>query len=78
MVVIMVEQPFCAHEEVNHFPRSCVDHERCTTILVGSSILLSCQLPHSGRDEEDQVEALGAARNVMTEGTMARVTSSPK
>ena len=54
--------------DVNHFRRSWVDHERCTAILVGSSMLLSVCLPHSGRDEVDDIETV---RNVMTEGRMA-------
>ena len=37
----------------------------------GSSTLLSVYMPHSGRDEEDYIEALETARNVMTEGRMA-------
>ena len=33
-------------------------HERCTTIMVGSTMLLSENVPHSGRDEEDFFEAI--------------------
>ena len=57
--------------EVNHFRRSWVDHERCTAIPVGSSMLLSVYVPHSARDEEDCIEALETVRNIMTEGRMA-------
>ena len=39
--------------EVNHFSRSWADHERCTAIMVGSTMLLSVFVPHSGRDEEE-------------------------
>ena len=54
--------------EVSHFHRSWVDHERCTAILVESSMLLSVCMPHSGRDEEDYIEPLGAAKNITAEG----------
>ena len=37
--------------EVNHFRRSWADHERCTAIMVGSTMLLSVYMPHSDRDE---------------------------
>ena len=46
--------------EVNHFRRSWADHERCTAILLGSSMLLSAYMPHSGRDEGDCIETLEA------------------
>ena len=31
-------------------------------------MVLSVSMPHNGRDEEDYIEALGAVRNIMTEG----------
>ena len=43
--------------EVNHFRRSWVDHERCTAILVRSSMLLSVYMPQ-WLDEEDYIETL--------------------
>ena len=42
--------------EVNHFRRSWTDHERCTVIMLGSAMLLSVCMPHSGRDEADYSE----------------------
>ena len=63
----MVEQPFCAHE-ISRFRRSWVDHQRCTAILVGSSMLLAFFLPHSGHDEEDYIATLETVRSIMNEG----------
>ena len=57
--------------EVNHFRRSWVDHDRCTAILVGSSMLLSVYMPHSGCDEEDYTEALETVRIIVTDGRKA-------
>ena len=54
--------------EVNHFRRSWVDNERCTAILVGSTMLLSVYMPRSGRDEVDYIEALGSVRATLMEG----------
>ena len=71
MVEIMVELPFLCPREVNHFQRSWDNHERCTAILVGSSMLLSVEMPHSGRDEEEYIEALETVGNIVTEGGMA-------
>ena len=68
----MVEQPFCAPREVNHFRRSWVDNERCTAILVGSTMLLSVYVPHSGRDEVDYIEALESVRATLAEGRESR------
>ena len=34
-------------------------------------MLLSVYMPHSGRDEEDYIEALETVRNIMTEGRRA-------
>ena len=50
--------------EVNHFRRSCTDYEKCTAILLGSSMLICL-------DEWVHIEALGVVRNIMTEGRMA-------
>ena len=58
VVMTMGEQPFCAREKVKHFRRSWVDSDRCTAIMVGTMMLLSENMPHSGRDEEDYIEAL--------------------
>ena len=57
--------------EVNHFRRSWVDNARCTAILVGSAMLLSVYMPHSGREEEDYIEALETVRVTLTEGKRA-------
>ena len=54
--------------EVNHFRRSWIDNERCTAVMVGSTMLLSVNLPHSGRDEEDCIEALETVRTTLTKG----------
>ena len=51
--------------EVNHFRCSWVDHERCTAIMVGTSMLLSVYMPHSGIDEEDYIEAPEAVRTIL-------------
>ena len=48
--------------EANHFRRSWVDKERCTAILVGSTMLLSVSMPHSGREVMDNIEALESVR----------------
>ena len=56
MVTTMGEQPFCARERVNHFRRSWVDRDRLTAIVMGTMMLLSVYMPHSGRDEEDYIE----------------------
>ena len=47
------------------------DHEKCTAIMVGSSMLLSVSMPHSGRDEADYIEALETVRATLTEGREA-------
>ena len=60
--------------EVNHFRRSWVDHERCTAIMVGSKMKRSVNMPHSGRDEEDFIEALETVRATLTEGRKAGAT----
>ena len=57
--------------EVDHLRRSWADHERCNTIMVGSTMLLSIYIPHSGRDEEDYIEALETVRAALTEGRKA-------
>ena len=54
--------------EVNHFRRSWVDNERCTAILVGSTMLFSVFMPRSGRDEVEYIEALELVRATLTEG----------
>ena len=54
--------------EVNHFRLSWVENERCTAILVGSTMLLSVYMPHSGRDEVDYIEALESVRRTLMEG----------
>ena len=54
--------------EVNHFRRSWVDNERCTAILVGSTMLLSVYMPHSVRDDLDHIEALESVRATPMEG----------
>ena len=57
--------------EVNHVRRSWTDHERCATIMVGSSMLFSENVPHSGRDEEDHIDALEMVRATLIEGRKA-------
>ena len=54
--------------EVIHFRRSWVDNERCTAILVGSTMLFSVYMPHSGRDEVDYIEVLESVRATLMEG----------
>ena len=56
--------------EVNHFRRSWADRERCTAIMVGSTMLLSV-MRHSGRDRLDYIEALETVRVTLTEGRKA-------
>ena len=41
--------------EVSHFRRSFVANEKCTAILVGTTMLLSVYMPHSGYDEVDYI-----------------------
>ena len=36
----------------------------------GGIVELSVLMPHSGRDQEDYIEALAVVRNIMTEGKM--------
>ena len=57
--------------EVNHVRRSWVDNERCTAIFVGTTMLLSVYMPHSGFDEVDHIEALESVRATLTEGKRA-------
>ena len=71
MAVTTAEQPFLCPREVNHFRRSWVDHERCTAIMVGSTMLLSVKMPHSGRVEEDHVEAFEMVSTTLIEGRNA-------
>ena len=59
--------------EVNHFRRSWVDHERCTAIMVGSTMLLSVNMPHSGH-EEDCIKALETVRDTLTKSRAAGAT----
>ena len=54
--------------EVNHFRRSWGDNERCTAILVGSTMLLSVYKPRSGCDEVEYIEALESVRATPMEG----------
>ena len=68
----MVVQPFCARE-IDHFRRSWVDNERCTAILLGSTMLLSVYMPHSGLDEVHCVEALESVRALMEGKRMGAV-----
>ena len=39
--------------------------------MVGSSVLLSVYMPHSGRDKEDYIEALETVRTILAEGRKA-------
>ena len=63
--------PIFCPREVRHFRRSWVDHERCTAVMAGSTMLLSVQMPHSGRDEEDYIQAVETVRATLIEGTRA-------
>ena len=54
--------------EVNHFRRSWVDNKRCTAILVGTMMLLSVYMPHSGHGEVDYIEALESVRATLMKG----------
>ena len=47
--------------KVNHFRRSWVDRDRCTAIMVCSTILFSVYMPQSGRDE-NHIEGFGDGR----------------
>ena len=64
----MLKQPFCVHGRSVTIRRSWVDHERCTATMVGTSMLLSVYMPHSGYDEEDYIVALETVRSVLNEG----------
>ena len=55
-------------QEVNHFRRSWVESERCTAILLVSTMLLSVYMPQCGRDEVDYIEALESVRRTLMEG----------
>ena len=48
MVVIIAQQPLGAHEKSLVFVGLGVDYEKRTTILEGTSMLLSVEFPHSG------------------------------
>ena len=63
-VVTTEEHPILRPREVDHFRR-----ERCTA--VGSAVVLSVYLPHSGHDEEDYIEALETVRATLTDGKKA-------
>ena len=54
--------------QVSQFRRSWISHERFTAILVGSTMILSVYMPHSGCDEEEYIATLEAVRDVMGEG----------
>ena len=54
--------------QVSQFRRSWISHERFTAILVGSTMILSVYMPHSGRDEEEYIATLEAVRDIMGEG----------
>ena len=54
--------------QVSKFRRSWISHERFTAILVGSTMILSVYMPHSGRDEEEHITTLEAVRDIMGEG----------
>ena len=45
MVVIFVKEPFLCPRQISQFRRSWVNHQRCTTNLVGCSMLLSVRMP---------------------------------
>ena len=52
----------------NPFRRSWISHERFTAILVGSTMILSVYMPHSGRYEKEYIATLEAVRDIMSEG----------
>ena len=55
--------------ELNHFRLSWVDRERCTAIMVVSTLLLPVHMPHIGHGEEDDnIKALETERATLTEG----------
>ena len=54
--------------QVRHFRRSWVGHERVTAILVGSTMIMSVYMPHSGYDEEEYISSLESVRGIMSEG----------
>ena len=68
MAMTIAKQPFCAHEKlIISVVHGLTDHERCTAIMVGSTVLLSVYMPHSGRD----IEALETVRGTPTEAIKA-------
>ena len=54
--------------QVSHLRRSWISHERVTAILVGSMMILSVYMLHSGCDEEDYIMMIEAVRDIMSEG----------
>ena len=56
----------CAHGEVNHFRRSWADHEMHRHHI--NDVAFRKYMPHSGRDDEDYIEALETVRATLTEG----------
>ena len=54
--------------EVDHFRHSWVDNERCTAILVGTTMLLSFYMPHSRYDGVDYIETSESVRAILTDG----------
>ena len=54
--------------QVRHFRRSWISHERVTAILVGSTMIKSVYMPHSGYDEEEYITTLDVVREIMLEG----------
>ena len=68
MVVILGKTAILCPRQVSHFRRSCISHERVTAILVGSMMILSVYMPHSGCDEEDYIKTLEVVRDIMSEG----------
>ena len=54
--------------QVKHFRRSWVSHDRITAILVGSAMIMSVYMPHSGYDEEEYSATLDAVRHSLMEG----------
>ena len=58
---------FCPRQ-VKHFRRSWISHDRITAILVGSTMIMSVYMPHSGYDEEEYSATLDAVWDILLEG----------
>ena len=67
MAVFVGEQRFCAHGRFTISVVLGLTMRDAQPFVVGSTMLLSVCMPHSGRDEEDYIEALETVRATLTE-----------